>query len=116
MNVLTHYRLAATLLFVSAALHLPLFALVDIGHWMPLAFVTLLWVALAVGLRQGWRWVAYLSFLAMLTGAITALAMALPATGALAVLMWVILAVDVSAAAVLFKRLWSAPADRPARA
>lgn len=101
------YRRAALLLSVSALLHLTLFGLVSYTLWMPLAFVILFHVALAVGLAKGWRWVAYLSFVALLTGAVTAFSLAITAAGVAALVLWAIVVIDLLAVMLLFRRLWS---------
>lgn len=107
------YHAAAILLFLSAALHLPVLALAP-QSYAPQAFVaTVLWAAFGFGLLHGFRWVAYLAFLGMLAGLVFALGAAMSAFGLISVLCWLIFVVDLVAALALFGLLWSRPAVQP---
>lgn len=68
------YRVGATFVGVSALLHL--IARV-FGGAAPVSLalfaIGLVYVAMAYGLFQGWRWLAYLTFLVMMGGSIAAL-------------------------------------------
>lgn len=104
---------AAILLFLSAALHLPVLALAP-QSYAPQAFVaTVLWAAFGFGLLHGFRWVAYLAFLGMLAGLVFALGAAMSTFGLTSVLFWLIFVVDLVAALALFGLLWSRPAEQP---
>lgn len=100
------FQVAALLMFMSAALHLPVAALAiaDFGGRMMLAAAVL--AALGGGVYQQRRWVAYPAFLATIFGISAAVFYGLESEGIAALLLWLIGLADLLAAGVLFVLLW----------
>jgi len=108
------YHAAAILLFLSAALHVPVQFLAFGAVWFHTIIAVGALTLLGFGLMRGLRWVAYVAFLAVLAGAVSSLGAAVASTGWVATFWWGILALDLLVGAVLFGILWSnkpAPAD-----
>lgn len=101
-----NYRAAAILLFLSAALHVPVLVLAYPTFLIQLIIAIGVWLLLGLGLLRGRRWVAYLAFVAMLAGTVSALGAAMSSFGTVALFYWLIVAVGVIAVAVLFGLLW----------
>ena len=76
------YMAAATLLFGSAALHLPVAALAIEDFGWRMIFAAALLAVLGVGLYQERRWVAYPAFLATILGISAAIFHGLESAGA----------------------------------
>lgn len=98
---------AAPLVFLSGLLHLPVFAVDGMtGFAGAMAVIGLVYIAIAAGLRRGWRWLSWIAFLAMAFGAVAAYI----AAGTDASLhRWLFLAIaiiDLLAAIILFGALW----------
>ncbi|SPH25124.1 hypothetical protein DEA8626_04160 [Defluviimonas aquaemixtae] len=103
------YHTAAILLFLSAALHLPILILSFQKFGTHIFVAIILWTLLGLGLLRGHRLAAYLAFLGMLAGLVLALDGATSSPGLVAIVLWVIIPTNLIAAAVLFGVLWSRP-------
>ncbi|KNG93381.1 hypothetical protein [Pseudaestuariivita atlantica] len=99
------YAPAALFIALSGVLHL---VALPFGAWeaFGLIFVAIavFYAALAWGLVQGWRWVAWLAFFCMLIGGIGAFSETFARIPAWP--HWAILLADASAAVLLFRALW----------
>lgn len=101
------YSLAAMLLFASAALHVVVLLVTFPTLAAPPMVGIVIWGLLGVGLLRGARWAAWLAFLGSLIAMIAALSNAVALFGTVAAVYWIIFAIHVSAAALLFAILWS---------
>jgi hypothetical protein len=101
------YTAAATLLFVSAALHVPIAALAFVTFGMQMVVAVVIWCGLGLGLLKSWRWCAYLALLGMFFGVSAALAGAMDTAGVASTLFWIISIVDAVAGAILLSLLWA---------
>lgn len=105
------YRLGALFIAISAALHV--FAFIVGGFSadaLRLTPVGLVYALLAFGLTRGWRWLAYVAFIAMMIGGTVALGSLWAPSPVPQWWTLAIIAADWLAAAALFAALW-----RPAR-
>ncbi|MGY3439040.1 MULTISPECIES: hypothetical protein [unclassified Marinovum] len=107
------YTAAATLMFLSAGLHLPIAALSPAAYGGASIIAAVLWALLGLGLLRAWRWCAYPALLAMMFELSFALGGAMETFGAMAGLFWALVAVNLVAAAVLFPLLWARKATDP---
>jgi len=108
------YHAAAILLFLSAALHVPAHLLALEAVWSHTIIAIGILTLLGLGLIRGFRWVAYIAFLAVLTNAVFSLSEAVAAVGWATTFSWGIIVLDLLAGVVLFSLLWSSrptPAD-----
>jgi len=107
------YRLGAALIAVSAALHVFAFLFggfsADALRLIPVGFV---YALLAYGLTRGWRWLAYVGFIAMMVGGTLALGSLWTPSPVPQGWTIAIIGVDWLAALALFAALWRpAPAS-----
>lgn len=114
MNVRGPYRIGAAFFLLSGALHVFAFLVggfsAEATRLIPIGIV---YGLIAIGLFQGWRWLAYVAFLIALIGSIAALFSGM-GMGTIPTWWWMaILLADVLAALGLFAALWR---DRPAPA
>ena len=106
------YQIAAGAVFASAALHFAALAgAAFLPYALPLLAVTLFYLGVGWGLMHRLRWLAYVTFICMLIGAIGALFEV--GRGRFGdVWMLLIIAADVVAAAALFVVIWrTVPTD-----
>lgn len=98
-------RAAAVPIGISAVLHLLVFVVEGFSAFAGAMFIVgLVYLAIAYGLRQGRRWLAWISFFIMLVGMIAAYSTA--GTG-LHFWWWTAIAIaDLIAAVILFGALW----------
>lgn len=114
MSVLTGpYRFGAALIAVSAALHVFAFLVggfsADALRLIP---VGLIYALLAYGLTRGWRWLAYVAFIAMMVGGTLALGSLWTPSPVPQAWTIAIIGADWLAALALFVSLWRpAPAS-----
>ncbi|MEZ5812944.1 MAG: hypothetical protein R3D45_16160 [Rhizobiaceae bacterium] len=100
---------AAPLVFLSGLLHLPVFVADGMTAFAGAMAVTgLIYIAIAAGLRRGWRWLSWIAFLVMTFGAVAAYILAGSDASLHRWLFLAIAVVDVLAAIVLFGSLWRA--------
>ncbi len=101
---------AALFVAISGLLHLLAMPLGSIGgDALPLIVVGLLYLAFAVGLSQGKRWLAYLVFLLTLAGISLAIGHSFGTSPVPTWVWWAIVVVDLFAATALFVALWRSP-------
>lgn len=100
---------AVLLLFLAGLLHLSLLALPGPAGATTVIVAAIVLVALALGLRQGWRWLGYVAFLGALGAGIAALGLAVADGGPQSHIAWGILGSTWLAAATLFLELWAPP-------
>lgn len=103
------YKTAGSLAFLSAALHVV--GLVA-GGWasdaLGLVVGAAIWLVLGAGLMRDLRWVAYVTFLFAIFGAIYSLSAAVSAApGLVQTIWWGITAADALVVLSLFGALWS---------
>ena len=106
------FSIAVIFVLISAVLHIvaPLFGGMTPDATGLVAF-GIFWLAIAWGLNQGWRWLAYIAFIAALIGGSAAVALYV---GWSTVPGWIYLGIIVAdwlAAAALFVTLWRPPAE-----
>ncbi|PRX34968.1 hypothetical protein SAMN05216257_102558 [Meinhardsimonia xiamenensis] len=106
---------AAVLMFLAAALHLPLIVLAFERLGVPAALWGLVLLALGWALMGGRRLVAWVSFLTLLGAIVVAAAWAGGGSGLIASLARAVLVLEGLALAVLFVTLWRDPPPRARR-
>ena len=101
------YRFGTLLILVSAMLHILTFVAGGFASEM-MAFLPLglVFGLIAFGLSRGWRWLAYVAFLAAMIGAVFVLSYLWTPIAAPQWTLISIIAVNCLAAAALFAALW----------
>lgn len=106
MARLFSYQTAALLSAISALLHLSVIPFAASESLVPLLVSATIIGFLAIGLFRGWRWIAYLAFIALLIGMLVAFALSY-GSGAFPPLLHTINALaSLAAVIILLVLLW----------
>ena len=100
------YRGPSALMFVSAVLHLAAMMASSGSTVAAMVVGMIVYAVVGIGLLRGWRWFAYVGFLAALIGGIVAMATAAQGTTLESTILWGIVIVDWLAAVWLLVQLW----------
>lgn len=108
------YRIAALCVLISAVLHLIAPLLGGFSDWALRLFpIGFLYLAIAIGLFRGWRWLAYVTLWILMIGGSIALSFVWADTNVPGWLFGAIAFVDLLGVLALFAALWK---PNPARA